>query len=104
MSGETAAARVLGWIAQTGFGANGALHDGIPWSSDASRSFNTYPETCLTYGAHLLRRFDLALRAMDFALHSQDPETGDSYMTREQTGPTDRNCSSSPASSACRRS
>jgi hypothetical protein len=88
VSGETAAAaRVLGWIAKTGFGENGALHGGIPWSSEANRSFNTYPETCLAYGAHLLRRFDIARRAMDFALQFQDPETGGAFMTREQTGP-----------------
>jgi hypothetical protein len=87
VSGETAAAsRVLNWIEATGLGPDGAFHGGIAWSSAANRCFNTYPETCLAYGAHLLRRFDIARKAMNFALSYQDPETGGVSMTRETTG------------------
>lgn len=88
LGGETgAASRLLGWIEEHGLGADGEFHGGHPWSAAANPALNTYRETCLAYGAQLLRRFDLARRAMAFALPFQDPTTGGIYMDRERTGP-----------------
>ncbi|MGH2604195.1 MAG: hypothetical protein ACRDJ9_33015, partial [Dehalococcoidia bacterium] len=87
LGGETAAAcRLLAWIERHGLGLDGEFHGGVPWSSATNPALNTYRETCLAYGAQLLRRFDLARRAMAFALQFQDPETGGVYMDRERTG------------------
>lgn len=88
VAGETAAAfAVLSWIERAGLGADGAFHGGRDWDPAANRTVNTYPETILAYGAVLLRRFDIARRAMEFAGRFQDPESGGIFMTREQTGP-----------------
>lgn len=88
VAGETAAAqRALGWIERHGLGAEGDLHGGVTWTAAANRAFNTYPETCLAYGAWLLRRFDLARRLMGWAGRFQDPETGGVWMDRERVGP-----------------
>jgi len=90
VAGETAAAfAVLSWIERTGFGPDGAFHGGRDWDAVANRTVNTYPETILAYGAVLLRRFDIARRAMGFASRYQDPESGGIFMIREQTGPGD---------------
>ena len=78
--------RVLAWIDRAGFGADGAFHGGLAWSASANATFNTYPETCLAYGAYLLRRFDIAQRAIGFALGFQDPETGGVFMDRRRRG------------------
>ena len=87
VSGETGAAcRLVDWIERTGLGEGGAFHGGVPWSPEANRAFNTYAETCLAYGATLLRRFDIARRAMRFAFHFQDPATGGVFMDRDRTG------------------
>lgn len=88
LAGETSAAhRLLTWIAETGLGPNGEFHGGLPWSAAANLALNTYRETCLAYGAHLLRRFDIARRVMTFALPYQDATTGGVFMDRERTGP-----------------
>lgn len=90
VGGETEAAhRVLSWIERTGLGDGGEFHGGLPLTAEANRASNTYAETCLAYGAHLLRRFDLARRAMDWAARYQDPETGGIFMDRERTGAGD---------------
>lgn len=87
IGGESVAAhRVLGWIERHGLGADGEFHGNIPRDRDANHTFNTYPETCLAYGAQLLRRFDLAQRAMAFARRYQDPATGGIFMDREMLG------------------
>jgi hypothetical protein len=88
LAGETgAASRVLGWIERTRLGADGAFHGGVAWDPVANRTANTYAETCLAYGAVLLRHFDVARRTMAFASRFQDPETGGIFMSRERTGP-----------------
>lgn len=88
VSGETEAAfRVLSWIERTGLGDDGQFHGGVAWAPAANQTTNTYPETILAYGAWLLRRFDIASRAMTFAKRFHDPETGGIWMTREQTSP-----------------
>jgi hypothetical protein len=90
VSGETAAAaKVLSWIERTGLGSKGEFHGGLTWDPAANRTTNTYPETILAYGASLLRRFDIARNAMDFASEFQDPNTGGIFMTRERTGAGD---------------
>ncbi len=90
VSGETEAAhRVLCWIERRALGLNGAFHGGVTWDALTNRAFNTYPETVLAYGAWMLRRFDIALRAMCFAKTFQDQETGGVWMSRERTGPSD---------------
>ena len=88
VSGETAAASsVLAWIERTGLGADGRFHGGFSWDATANQTTNTYPETILAYGAWLLRRPDIARRAMANAMLFQDPSTGGIWMTRERTGP-----------------
>ncbi len=88
VGGECAAAhRVLGWIERYGLDTNGEFHGGIQRDPTANHTFNTYPETCLAFGAQLLRRFDIARRTMTFASQYQCPETGGVYMDREQPGP-----------------
>ncbi len=90
VSGETAAAAaVLGWIERAGLGTDGQFHGGMTWDSGANRTTNTYPETILAYGAWLMRRFDIARKAMDFATRFHDPGTGGIFMTRERTSPGD---------------
>lgn len=86
-AGESAAAfAVLSWIERTGFGQDGAFHGGLERDPDANKTTNTYAETILAYGAVLLRRLDIARRAMDFAQRYQDPATGGIFMTRERSG------------------
>lgn len=87
VSGETEAAhRVLTWIERTGLGADGEFHGGLALTREANRTSNTYAETCLAYGAYLLRRFDLARRTMGWAERYQDGETGGVFMDRDRTG------------------
>jgi hypothetical protein len=87
VSGETAAAAaVLSWIERTGLATDGQFHGGLEWDAGAKHTTNTYPETILAYGAWLLRRFDIARTAMDFATQYQDPDSGGIFMTRERTG------------------
>ena len=45
-------------------------------------SANTYAEGCLAYGAHLLRRYDIAQRAMAYALRQQSRVSGGIYVDR----------------------
>lgn len=90
VSGETAAAAsVLSWIERTGLGADGQFHGDMAWDMAANRTTNTYPETILAYGAWLMRRFDIARKAMDFAGQFQDPDSGGIFMTRERIGSND---------------
>lgn len=90
VAGETAAAfSVLDWIERTGFGEGGNFHGGMAWDSAGNQTTNTYPETILAYGAVLLRRLDIARKAMDFSQQFQNPDTGGIYMTRERTGDGD---------------
>jgi hypothetical protein len=90
VSGETEAAhRTLTWIEKHALSAEGEFHGGVTWTREANRAFNTYPETCLAYGAHLLRRFDVARRAMAWAARFQDPETGGVFMDRDRLGAGD---------------
>ncbi len=85
VAGEAAAASaVLSWIERCGLGADGAFHGGLAWDATANQTLNTYPETILAYGAVLLRRFDIARRAMDFASGFQDARSGGIHMTRER--------------------
>lgn len=90
ISGETEAAhRVLTWIAREGLADTGEFHGGLTWHEASNRAFASYPETCLAYGAQLLRRFDIARRAMDWATRSFDSTTGGIFMDRGRTGPDD---------------
>jgi hypothetical protein len=90
VSGETEAAhRVLTWIEQTGLSADGELHGGMTLTREANRELTTYGETCFAYGAHLLRRFDLARRVMGWAERYQDEVTGGVFMDRARTGAND---------------
>jgi hypothetical protein len=89
--GETAAAmRVLDWIERTRLGEDGRFNAAVAWDPIANRTVNTYPETILAYGATLLRRFDIARRAMAFASQFQDADTGGVFMNREETGANGR--------------
>ena len=86
--GETAVgSRMLDWIDRECFDDERGFHGGIPWNTAANDRFNTYPETCLAYGAVLLRRLDLARRAMTAAARGFDPETGGAFMDRAEMGP-----------------
>jgi hypothetical protein len=88
VSGETGAAmRVLEWVRRHMLTPEGEVAGRASPNNGANRTANTYAETCLAYGAHLLRQYDVAQRAMRFALRYQDPETGGVWMDRERTGP-----------------
>jgi hypothetical protein len=90
VAGETAAAfSVLSRIEQTGLDADGAFHGGLKRDPDANKTTNTYAETILAYGAVLLRRLDIARRAMDFAGRYQDASSGGIYMDRDRAGAGD---------------
>jgi hypothetical protein len=90
VAGETAAAfAVLSWIERSGLDADGAFHGGLVRDAAANRTTNTYAETILAYGAVLLRRFDIARRAMDFAASFQDAASGGIFMDRERSGAGD---------------
>lgn len=87
LAGETAAAfRALDWIAANALSDDGRFHGGVAWDSRANAIGNTYAETCLAYGAVLMRRLDISRRAMRFAKQFQDASDGGVFMTREQTG------------------
>ena len=88
VSGETGPAmRVTEWIRRHMLTAEGEVAGSASPNGDANRQANTYAETCLAYGAHLLRQYDVAQRAIRFALRFQDPSTGGVYRDRERTGP-----------------
>jgi hypothetical protein len=90
VSGETEAAhRVLNWIERTGLSDGGEFHGGLTGDRSSIRYFASYPETCLAYGAQLLRRFDLARRTMDWANRFHDPASGGIFMDHDRTGPDD---------------
>jgi hypothetical protein len=84
VAGESAAAmRVLTWMRKHMLTPQGELAPHV-LPHNWHRSANTYAETCLAYGAHLLRRYDVAQSAILFALRSQSPVTGGVYMDRER--------------------
>ena len=90
VSGETAAgSRVLGWVEAAAMDADGHFHGGLALTSDANATTAGYAETCLAYGATLLRRFDLARRAMAYAERFVDPATGGTFMDPDRTGADD---------------
>ena len=91
VSGETnAAARVLDWVERACMGDDGRIHGGVEWDPEPNKTTNTYAETCIAYGAMLLRRFDIARKTMSFARLFQDPSTGGVFMTRGEMGPSGR--------------
>src|SRR5215218_3801146 len=90
LAGETAAAmRLLEWICAHALTPEGEFRGNGAPDPTANRTMNTYAETCLAFGAHLLRRFDVARRTMDYALRFQDAQTGGVFMDRERTGSSD---------------
>ncbi|HEY3109620.1 MAG TPA: hypothetical protein VGL23_12750 [Chloroflexota bacterium] len=90
LGGETGAAMRVGeWIRRHMLTPEGEVAGSASPNAGANRGANTYAETCLAYGAQLLRQYDLAGRAMRFALRFQDPVTGGVYQDRERTGPDD---------------
>ena len=90
VSGETAAAsRMLGWVEARARDADGHCHGGLALTAEANAATAGYAETCLAYGAVLLRRFDLARRAMAYAALFADPITGGVFMDPDRTGPDD---------------
>lgn len=87
VSGETVAAtRLVDWIRRNMLTPAGEVAGSASPNNGANELSNTYAETCLAYGAHLLRHFDVARQAMSFALRFQDPETGGVFMDRTRTG------------------
>ncbi len=88
--GETAtASRVIDWIDRECFDDERGFHGGIAWDAAANNPFNTYPETCLAYGAVLLRRLDIARRAMTAAARGFDRASGGVFMNRAHMTATD---------------
>jgi len=91
ISGETgAAARVLDWVERDCMDGDGRIHGGVDWDPEPNKTTNTYAETCIAYGAMLLRRFDIARKTMSVAREFQDQSTGGVFMTRGETGPNGR--------------
>jgi hypothetical protein len=88
--GETAAAhRVLNWVDQECLAEDGSFHGGIELDPALNHTTNTYAETCLAYGAVLLRRLDIAQRCMTAARAGFDEVTGGVFMDRRFRGPSD---------------
>lgn len=88
--GETEAAhRVLGWVDRECLAEVGTFHGGIELDPGLNHTSNTYAETCLAYGAVLLRRIDIARRCMDAARNGFDATTGGVYMDRRFQGELD---------------
>ena len=88
VAGEPAAAmRMLAWIRKHMLTADGELAGSISAGNNWRRPANTYTETCLAYGAQLLRQYDIAQRVMRFALRSQNPATGGVYVDRQRCTP-----------------
>ena len=87
VAGEQASAmRLLEWIRRHMLTAEGEMAGRISPNNDWYRSVNTYTESCLAYGAYLLRQYDIAQRVMQFDFRWQNPDTGGVYMDRERTG------------------
>jgi hypothetical protein len=85
--GETGAAmRVLDWIQGHMLTTDGEVAGTASPNAGANRQANTYAETCLAFGAHLLGRYDIGRRAMAFALRFQDPATGGVFQDRQESG------------------
>lgn len=85
VAGEAdAAMRMLTWIRRHMLTVDGELAGSISAGRDWYRSVNTYTETCLAYGAMLLRQYDVAQSAMTFALRSQSLASGGVYMDRQR--------------------
>jgi hypothetical protein len=90
LSGETAPAmRVTEWIRRHMLTAEGEVAGSASPNGGSNRGANTYAETCLAYGAHLLRQYDVARRAISYGLRFQDAVDGGVYMDVERTGPDD---------------
>lgn len=90
LCGESGPAmQVTDWIRRHMLTPDGELTGSASPNANANRQANTYAETCLAYGAQLLRQYDVAQRAMRFAQHFQDSVTGGVYLDRERTGPSD---------------
>jgi hypothetical protein len=90
LCGETVSAmRLIDWIRRRMLTPDGEVAGSASPNAGTNRQANTYAETCLAYGAQLLRQYDVAERAMRFAQRFQDPVTGGVYPDRERTGPSD---------------
>ncbi|MBM4409669.1 MAG: hypothetical protein FJ038_13975, partial [Chloroflexi bacterium] len=90
LGGETGhAMRVTEWIRRHMLTPEGEVAGNASPNAGMNRGANTYAETCLAYGAQLLRQYDIARRTMRNALRFQDPVTGGVYQDRERTGPND---------------
>jgi hypothetical protein len=90
LCGETGPAmRLIDWIRHHMQTPDGEVAGSVSPNVNSNRQANTYAETCLAYGAQLLRQYDVAERAMRFAQRFQDPVTGGVYLDRERTSPSD---------------
>jgi hypothetical protein len=88
LGGETAAGtRLIDWIRRHALRSDGRLVGPHPAGLDRYATAHGYPETCLAYGAHLLRQYDVAERVMAYAERYQDPVTGGASMTESLPGP-----------------
>lgn len=88
VSGATVPAmRLVAWIRAHMLTADGEVAGEASPEGGANRVSNTYAETCLAYGAQLLRQFDVAQATISNAMRYQDPVTGGIYMDRSRTGP-----------------
>lgn len=91
LGGKTAhAQRLMGWIRRHMVTAEGDFRGERSPFDDAGSAAFTYELSCLIYGAHLLRHFDLSQRGVDYLLRWQDPHSGGFYMNRHRTGPRGR--------------
>jgi hypothetical protein len=91
LGGKTAdAQRLMGWIRRQMVTAEGDFRGAPSPFDEAGSTAFTYELSCLIYGAHLLRHFDLAQRSVDYLLRWQDPHTGGFSMNRHRTGPSGR--------------
>ncbi len=88
VAGEAAAGRrVLEWIRHHMLTAEGELAGDVSPNNGWNQRNNTYAETCLAYGAHLLRQYEMAQQAMRYALRFQNPASGGAYLDKTRCGP-----------------
>jgi len=90
VAGETGPAmKVTEWIRRHMLTPAGEIRGEASPDAGVRDLANTYAETCVAYGAQILRRYDVARPAMDFAVRYQDPVTGGVFSGRDRTAAGD---------------
>lgn len=87
IAGESLAGlRLIDWIRKNMFSPEGDFAGKYPQGEIFAERWATYPLSCLIYGAHMLRQFDISSRGMRFLLSYRDPATGGYFNRRDRKG------------------